>query len=43
MIHIHPPDGGRLQQTSLGTLMADRVAIPATVIAGKTEIVIDIS
>jgi len=43
VIHIHPPDGEALKSTSVGTLRRDRVVLPAGLLAGKTEVTIEIT
>lgn len=42
IIHIHPPDCRPLKGTSLGRLQRNSIVLPAGLIAGKTQIYIDI-
>ncbi len=43
IVHIHPPHGEALKSTSQGELKADRVVLPAALLAGKTQLTVDIS
>ena len=43
IVHIHPPDREALRSASLGELHADRVVLPASVLAGKTKVTIEVS
>ena len=43
MVHIHPPDREALRSTSLGGLHPDRVVLPASALAGKTKLTIEVS
>ena len=43
VIHIHPPDRRPLRSTSLGQLQADRVALPASLLANQTSVRIEIA
>ncbi|MBZ5563782.1 MAG: hypothetical protein LAP13_15335 [Acidobacteriia bacterium] len=41
-VHIHPPNAEALKATSLGELHVDRVALSAALLAGKTQLIVDI-
>jgi hypothetical protein len=43
VVHVHPPDRQALKSTSLGELHADRIVLPAALLAGKTELTVAIS
>jgi hypothetical protein len=43
VIHIHPPDRNALRRTSFGQLQKDRVTLPATTLAGRTELELEIA
>ena len=43
LIHIHPPGGQALRNTSLGKLQPTAVRLPATLLASKREIVVRVT
>lgn len=43
IIHIHPPGRAPLRTSSAGKLEKDRVILPASVLAGKTSLTLDMS
>jgi hypothetical protein len=43
VIHIHPPDRRALRSASLGELRADRVVLPASLLANQTTLRIDVT
>ncbi|MGH9396173.1 MAG: hypothetical protein ACRD18_04910 [Terriglobia bacterium] len=43
VVHIHPPDGQALRSASTGELKADRVVLPAALLAGKTQVTLDVT
>jgi hypothetical protein len=43
VVHIHPPDRQRLHSASLGRLEKDRVVLPASLLAGKTTVELQIA
>jgi hypothetical protein len=43
LVHIHPPDGRPLATTSLGELHPDRIVLPASLLAGKTQLTLEIT
>jgi hypothetical protein len=42
IIHIHPPDRRPLRSASQGEVRADRVVLPASLLVGKTTVMIEI-
>jgi hypothetical protein len=42
-VHIHPPNGEPLRRASLGHLQKDHVILPSSLLAGRTELTLDIS
>ena len=42
-IHIHPPDRRPLRSASLGEVGVDRVVLPASLLVGKTTVIIEVS
>ena len=43
IVHIHPPSREALRSASLGELHADRVVLPASVLAGRNKVTIEVS
>lgn len=43
VVHIHPPDGARLQSTSLGELHPDRVLLRDSMLKGKNKLSLEIT
>lgn len=42
IVHVHPPGANPLRSASIGQLQPNRVVLPATLLAGKTKLEIDI-
>ena len=42
-VHIHPPDGRALRTCSAGTLMKDRIVLPADTFAQRASLVLQVS
>jgi hypothetical protein len=42
-VHIHAPDGKPLQSTSLGEIHGDYVELTPALLAGKTQVILEIS
>ncbi|MGD0696755.1 MAG: hypothetical protein ABSB82_18215 [Terriglobia bacterium] len=43
IVHIHPPNREPLKSASLGELNPDRVVLPGSILAGKNQVVVEIS
>jgi len=43
IVHIHPPDRAPLKTTSRGELHPDRVVLPASLLAGKSQIELEVA
>ena len=43
VVHIHPPNREALKSTSVGQLQRDRIVLTASVLAGKTRVVVEAS
>ena len=43
IIHIHPPDRTPLRSATLGEIHPTHIVVPATLLAGKTRIDIDVT
>ena len=41
-VHIHPPDRSPLHSASVGELHQSYIVVPATLLAGKTHVAIDV-
>jgi len=43
LLHVHTPDGRPLKSTSMGNVLPDRVMLNTAMIAGKTELTVNIA
>ena len=43
LVHLHPPDRQPVKAASLGELHPDRVTLPAAILAGQREVILEIS